>query len=127
MTVSQLCNLSSSGSPFDESFLDKERLVHFLHGSTILTNSRSNGTYTDRTTTKLIYNGKKYLIVNFIQAILVYIKCFKCNLSYLQINTSIAFYLREVTHTSEQSICNTGRSTAPARYLPRSLCVYGKS
>ena len=111
MFISQFRNLPSAWSTLQETFFDKERLIHFLQGPGILTQCRSNSSQSHRPAFELIDNGTQYLVVYLIQPVTVDIQRFESISGYLHIDASGTFYLSEIAYPTQQGIGNTGGST----------------
>ena len=93
MLVCQVSGLSSSWSPFNKTFHDKERLIDLLKGSLFFANTGSNIVYTYRTAVEFVNNGREDFVINLIQTITVYIESLKGNMCDFKIYAAIAFDL----------------------------------
>ena len=71
MVVSEAGGHAATGRALDEAFHDEERLVDFLDGTGVLADGGGNGAETDRTATELIDDGSEYLVVDFVEPVLV--------------------------------------------------------
>ncbi len=125
MFISQFSHFTSAGGTFQETLFDKERLIHLFQSSGIFTQCRSNGSKPYRTAFEFINNGAKYLIIDFIESVLINIQCFKSEVGNLRINATRTFYLCKISHTTQQCICNTRRSTATGSDLDAALVEQG--
>ena len=119
MFISQFRNLPSAWSTLQETFFDKERLIHFLQGPGILTQRRSDSSQSHRPAFELIDNGTQYLVVYLIQPVTVNIQCLEGISGYLHIDASGTFYLSKIAYPTQQGIGNTGGSTASRSNLSR--------
>ena len=91
MLISQFGDFTTTRCTLQETFLNQERFIHFLHCTWVFTESRRNGSQTYRTSVELIDNGRKNLVIDFIQSISVDVQGFKRITGYLYIDTSIPF------------------------------------
>ena len=112
MLVSQLGDFTPTRRTLQETFLYHARIVHFFHRTRVFAESRGNGGQTNRPTIALIDNGRKNLVVDFIQAIAVDVQSFEGIASNLHINATVAFHLGKVADTTKQGIGDTRRSSA---------------
>ena len=71
MLVSQFCCHTSAWRSLDESFHNKIRFVNLFQRSCIFADSCCNGGNADRTSTKLVDNGQKNLVVYLVKAVFV--------------------------------------------------------
>ena len=125
MLVGQLSNHTSARCTLYETFHYKEWLINLLNGSSILTDSCSDGSDTHRTSAELIDDGEQNLVIDFVETILIDIKCCQGNLCDLGINHTITLNLRKVAHTAQQRIGDTWRSTRTTSYLECSIFCDG--
>ena len=91
MFISQFSHFTSARSTFQETFFYQERFVYFFYGPSILTQCRSNGSKPYRTAFEFINNGTKYLIIDFIESVLIDIQRFNSVFSILGINARCTF------------------------------------
>ena len=122
MFISQFSYFTSARSTLQEAFFYQERFVHLFYGSGILAQSRSNSSKPYRTALELINNGTEYLIVDFIEPVLIYIQRFKSVIRNLGINAPRTFHLCKISHATQQCIRNTRRSTTTGSDLRRCSC-----
>ena len=71
VTVCQLGNHAPPGSALDETLHNEEWLIDFLDSAGILANGCGYGGKSDRTATELVNDGKQYLVVYLVKAVLV--------------------------------------------------------
>ena len=117
MFISQFSHFTSARSTFQETFFYQERFVYFFYGPSILTQCRSNGSKPYRTAFEFINNGTKYLIIDFIESVLIDFQRFKFLILNLGFNAPLTFHLCKIPYTTQQCICNTRRSTATGSNL----------
>ena len=122
MPVCKIRHFTATRGTLKESLLNKERLIYILYCSCVLAKGSGNGTKTHRTALELVNDGGQYAVVYLIQAIFVYIQCLKGDIGYGKGNPARPFYLRKVTHTTQQRVGYTGRSAAAAGNL--GCCIY---
>ena len=125
MLVSQLCCHTSAWCSLDESFHNKIRFVNLFQRSCIFADSRCNGRNADRTSTKLVYNGQKYLVVYLVKTVFVDVQRLQRRLCDSVVDGSVAFYLCEIAYTTQQGIANTGRTARASGYLNGSITFNG--
>ena len=111
MTIRQFRHHTSSRRALDKALHDEERLVHLLHGASILAHSRGDGGDAHRTTLELVDDGQQDLIVDFIETVLVDVQGCQGDLRDLRIDLAVALHLSEVSHSSQQGVGDTWRSS----------------
>ena len=118
---------SSSRRALDETLHDEERLVNLLYGAAILAYCRGNGAYAYRTATELVDDGGENLVVNLVQAILIDVERLERHLGNIVSDGSVALYLGEITHSSQQGIGDTRGSARTAGDFHSRLILYRSS
>ena len=124
MFVGQIGSYTASLSTDYETFLDKERLIYFLEGSLILSNSGSYGIGSYRTSLESIDYSTQNLIVYSIESAGIYLKLIKRILRYLDIYLSVSHHLGKIANPAKQSIRDTRRTAASHSYFMGCLIVY---
>ena len=115
---------SASRRALDETLHDEERLVNLLYGAAILAYCRGNGAYAYRTATELVDDGGENLVVNLVQAILIDVERLERHLGNIVSDGSVALYLGEITHSSQQGIGDTRGSARTAGDFHSRLILY---
>src|SRR5690606_27477342 len=100
MFVGQLGHFPPPRSPVNKALLDQKRLIYFFNGFGIFTYSSCERRETNRASFEFINYGGKDLIVHFIQAMSINIKCLKAITSHLNIYLSVSFYLGKIAYPS---------------------------
>ena len=93
---------ATTGRALDKTFLDEERLIHFLDGAGILVESCCKSRQSHRAATKLVDDGGEQLVVNLIETISVDIKSLEGISGYVGVDLAVAFHLGEVAHAAQQ-------------------------
>ncbi len=114
MLVGQFCHHTPSGGALDETLHDEEGLVDLLDGACILTNGGGNGGDAHRTALELVDDGEQDLVVDLVETILVDVQGREGYLRNLGVNLSVAFHLGEISHTAQQGVGDTGRTSGTA-------------
>ena len=121
MLVCQLCHHTSARGALDETLHNEERLVDFLYGTSVLTNSCSDSGNAHRSTAELVDNGQQDAVVYLVQSVLVDIQRLQGYLGDAGVNLSRSLHLGEVADASQQGIGNTGRTSRTTGNLVGSI------
>ena len=96
--VGQRGHHSASWSALNKALHDKEWLVNVLYRTRVFADGCGDSGYTYRATAELIYYGKQYLIVDFIQSVRIDVQCTSRQLRDVVGDGAVAFHLCEVAN-----------------------------
>ena len=112
MLIRQFGSFPSPRCPFQESFLDEERLIDFLDRAGIFTESRCDGRDAHRPSAEFVDNREKNFIVDFVQSVFVDVQRFQGKAGNRLVDGSVALHLSEIANATQKRVADSRRPPA---------------
>jgi hypothetical protein len=101
MLVCQRCGFSTARCTFDESFLDEIGFIDILDGARIFSHGGSDRIESDGSATELIDDGQQQFVIYLVESESINIQRLECILSDVEVDSSVPFDLRKVSHAAK--------------------------
>ena len=125
MLISKVGDFAAARRAAYKALFNEKRLVNLFHSASVLANSGGNGGNADRAALELVDDGEEYFIVDFVQAVFIYIERFEGEAGNGEVNAAVAAHLCKVAHAAQQGVGDTGRTSAAPCYLVGRTGLYG--
>src|SRR5579863_2084771 len=124
MLVSQLRRHPPAWGAVQETNLNQKRLVDFFNRIRLFCQCCRQRVHPNRATLIFFNNRQQQFSIDFVKAMTVHFQHLQRCLCRRQVDLPTASYLSVITHSSQQTVCNTRRPTRTAGNLKSARLIY---